>query len=157
MIEEVGVVTAVNGNSVTVETAIKSTCGSCQAQSNCGTGAIARALTPRAETIHLISDLPVHVGQRVRLGIPEEALLSASVLLYLVPLMVLVISSVTFNALLPWVGLSHEFWTILFTLIATLAGFVVLSNRLKRRETAHYQPKILGILLEPPQGITPAS
>jgi len=149
MIEEVGVVIAVEGSQVTVETQIKSTCGSCQAQPNCGTGAIARALTPRPESITLDSDLALSVGNKVRIGIPEEALLKASVWLYVTPIMALTISAVIFSFLLPLLGLTHELWLIASSLGFTFASFIWLSGTLKKTEKADYQPRLLGLILEP--------
>ena len=149
MIEEIGVVTAVAGKQVTVETKIKSTCGSCQAQSDCGTGAIARALTPKPEFIVFESDLPLAVGSKVRIGIPEDALIKASVWLYVIPLLTLIISALGLSALLPMLGLHHELWLVLGSMLATFAGFVWLSGALKRKETVQYQPQLLGVLIDP--------
>lgn len=149
MIEEVGIVRAISGSIVTVETQIKSTCGSCQAQSDCGTGAIARALTPRAESITFESELPLMIGNKVRIGIPEEALLKASVWLYITPVMALIASAMSFSWLLPLLGLVHELWLVSSSLGFTFASFVWLSARLKKTEKSDYQPQLLGLLLEP--------
>jgi len=51
MIRETATVVAVNGDTVTVEAAIKSTCNACQAQSDCGTGVISRALAPKTPPV----------------------------------------------------------------------------------------------------------
>lgn len=149
MIEEIGTVTAVEGDQVTVETKIKSTCGSCQAQSDCGTGAIARALTPRPETMTFNSDLPLTVGSKVRIGIPEEALLMASVWLYVIPVLTLIFSALILSAVLPLIGMQHELWLVFGSITATFFGFVILSGSLKRKETVQYQPRLLGVLMEP--------
>jgi sigma-E factor negative regulatory protein RseC len=149
MIEEVGTVISVNHSEVVVETKIKSTCGSCQAQSDCGTGAIARALTPRPESMTFKTDIPLSVGNKVRIGVPEEALLKASMWLYVTPLIALVGSSLVFDVLLPIIGLSHELWLVVFTLVFTFLSFVWLSSRLKKQERSEYRPKLLGVLLEP--------
>jgi sigma-E factor negative regulatory protein RseC len=90
MIEEIGVICAIEQHEsqqvVIVETQIKSTCGSCEAQSNCGTGAIAKVFASKRETLRFRLNDMVEVGQKVSLGIPEENLLKASAMVYCLPL-----------------------------------------------------------------------
>ncbi len=157
MIEEVGTVIAIEQDEILVETEIKTTCGSCQAQSDCGTGAISRALTPRSETLRFKTDLPVQVGTRVRLGIPEQALMKASLLLYIVPLLSLVISAALFSTVLPAIGIQGEWAVVLMTLLSTMATFVGLSRYIKGQEQQHYQPILLGVLLASPASSNLAS
>lgn len=149
MIEEVGVVVDVKGSKVIVETRIKSTCGSCQSQSNCGTGTIARALTPRPETITFESELALAIGNKVRIGIPEEALLKASLWLYITPIVALITSAISFSNVLPLIGLTHELWLVASSLGFTFASFVWLSAALKKTETSNYQPRLMEVISEP--------
>ena len=76
MIEEIGVICAIEHDNsqqvVLVETQIKSTCGSCEAQSNCGTGAIAKVFASKRETLRFRLNELVVVGQKVSFGIPEK-------------------------------------------------------------------------------------
>jgi sigma-E factor negative regulatory protein RseC len=148
MIEEVGRVIAVDNDEIVVETEIKTTCGSCEAQQNCGTGTIAKALAPRRETLRFSTQLPVQVGSKVRLGIPEIALLKASVWLYLIPLLALVGGGAVLNWSLPTIGLMHEGWVIAASLLITLAVFVWVSATVKQREQQQYQPQLLGVILD---------
>ena len=73
MIIEQGVVTHVDTNDdqkqvIEVTTAIKTTCGSCQAQNNCSTSVIAKFFTPKAEAYQFVVDEPVYEGQFRRVG-----------------------------------------------------------------------------------------
>ena len=74
MIEEIGVICAVEQHNskqvILVETQIKSTCGSCEAQSNCSTGAIAQDCASKRESLSLRLDVLVEVGQKLSLGTP---------------------------------------------------------------------------------------
>ena len=94
MIKETATVVAVDGDFITVEAAIKTTCSSCQAQSDCGSGVISRALSPRTQQLSLRSPVPCKVGDTVRIGVPEAGVVAASLWLYVVPLIVLVISAI---------------------------------------------------------------
>ena len=90
MIRETATVVAIDGDSVTVEAAIKSTCNACEAQSDCGTGVISRAIAPKTQQLTLRTPMPVRIGQKVTVGIPEAGILSASAWLYLLPLVEIV-------------------------------------------------------------------
>ena len=97
MIEEIGVISAIQESGseqvVLIETQIKSTCGSCEAQSNCGTGAIAKVFARKRETLKFKLNDSVKVGQKVSLGIPEESLLKASAIVYCLPLLAIIFSA----------------------------------------------------------------
>lgn len=143
MITETATVIAVNGDRVTVEAAIKTTCSTCQAQSDCGTGAISRAIAPKTQQLTLHSPVPVRVGDSVSVGIPEAGIVSASALLYVVPLLVFVLSAALFTAVLPALGLASELWVLAGATLCTLAGFVVISGFLKKMDGARFQPVLL--------------
>jgi sigma-E factor negative regulatory protein RseC len=153
MIEEIGQVCVVEQRKpgqqkhiVWVETQIKSTCGSCEAQSNCGTGAIAKVFARKREKLRFEINETVSVGQQVKLGIPEENLLKASALVYFLPLCVLVISALTAQALLPLVGLNNESWIVLCSFFCTFIAFKGISNYTNAAEHPDYYPQILSFI-----------
>ncbi len=143
MITETATVVAVNGDNVTVEAAIKTTCSTCQAQSDCGTGAISRAIAPKTQQLTLQSPMPVRVGDTVSVGIPEAGIVSASALLYVLPLLVFVLSAALFSAVLPGVGLNSELWVLAASVISTFAAFVGISGYIKKIDGARFQPVLL--------------
>ncbi len=143
MITETATVVAVEGDWITVEAAIKTTCSTCQAQSDCGTGAISRAIAPKTQQLTLQSPMPVAVGDAVRVGIPEAGIVSASALLYVVPLLVFMASAALFNSALPALRLASELWVLAGAGVSTLAGFVVISGLLKKIDGARFQPVLL--------------
>ena len=149
MIEEVGVICAIEHHDsqqvVLVETQIKSTCGSCEAQSNCGTGAIAKVFARKRETLRFrLNDL-VEVGQKVSLGIPEENLLKASAIVYCLPLLTLVLSAVIGQSILPLVGLVTEGWLILFSAFNTYITFKFVRRFLSQTDQGDFHPRILKV------------
>ena len=149
MIEEIGVVCAVEHRNsvqvVLVETQIKSTCGSCEAQSNCGTGAIAKVFASKRETLRFQLKELVEVGQKVSLGIPEENILKASALVYCLPLLALVISALVGQSILPLVGLMAEGWLILFCTICSYLTFRFVRRFLSRSDQGEFYPRILKV------------
>ena len=149
MIEEIGVICAIEHHNsqqvVLVETQIKSTCGSCEAQSNCGTGAIAKVFASKRETLRFRLNEMVEVGQKVSLGIPEENLLKASALVYCLPLFALVLSALVGQTILPLIGLIAEGWLILFSAFSTYFTFRFVRRFLSRSDQGDFHPRILRI------------
>ena len=149
MIEEIGVIFAVEQHNsqqvVLVETQIKSTCGSCEAQSNCGTGVIAKVFASKRETLRFRLNELVEVGQKVSLGIPEENLLKASAIVYCLPLFALVLSAVIGQSILPLVGLMAEGWLILFSALNTYITFKFVQRYLSNSDQGDFHPRILKV------------
>jgi sigma-E factor negative regulatory protein RseC len=150
MIEEIGVITAIdkkdNEQYIWIETQIKTTCGGCQANDNCGTGIVAKAFTPKKEQLHLACDETVNVGQQVKLGIPEEDLLMASALVYLLPIVVVLLTAVIAQFVFPMLGLHSEGWVVASAILAAIACFKRISFYLKHDKKADYQPHLIGLL-----------
>lgn len=143
MITERATVVAVEGDKVIVEAAIKTTCNGCQAQSDCGTGAIATAFAPKVQQLELTSPLPVEVGDEVSVGIPEAGVLSASALLYVVPLLVLIGSALVLDNWLPAIGLGNDLSIFLGSVAATFVSYIVVSGRIKTLDTQRFQPVLI--------------
>ncbi|GGD67596.1 SoxR reducing system RseC family protein [Lacimicrobium alkaliphilum] len=146
MIEELGTIKAVDKDHIWVETMIKTTCGGCVANDHCGTGTVARALSPKTQTLIFRWSKHAEVGQQVKLGIPEEALLGASALMYMVPLIALVLSALLGQYALPYIELQSELWVVLFSFSTTALAFWKVRRMLQRDDKQIYQPRLLRIL-----------
>jgi sigma-E factor negative regulatory protein RseC len=149
MIEEIGVISAIEQHDsqqvVIVETQIKSTCGSCEAQTNCGTGAIAKVFASKRETLRFRLNEMVEVGQKVSLGIPEENLLKASAMVYCLPLFALVLSALVGQSVFPLLGLMAEGWLILFSAICSYLTFRFVRRFLSNSDQGEFHPRILKV------------
>lgn len=153
MIEEIGTITAVDQDHICVETQIKTTCSGCEANDNCGTGVVAKAFAPKTERLIFRCDAKATVGQKVRLGIPETALLSASLMVYMIPLFVLIVSAVLGQSLLPAIGLGHEGFVIGFAFAATAFSFWRIKTHVGRDKSEKYHPRLLELLPQDPDTI----
>lgn len=88
MIEEQGRVVAVEAGAVWVETLRKSTCSSCSVSAGCGQGVLDRlGVGGRRGHVRALSDLSLSVGDEVVIGVREDLLVRASLLVYLMPLL----------------------------------------------------------------------
>lgn len=94
MIEEQAVVVEVGDGYAWVETQRRSACNACAAGEGCGTAALAKAWGDRRARVRAISNLPLQPGDNVIVGLAEGALLSGSLLVYLLPLALLLAGAV---------------------------------------------------------------
>jgi sigma-E factor negative regulatory protein RseC len=123
MIEELATVIAINGQVITVESQIKSSCSSCKQVSNCGNGQVAQAIPQRKLTMELHSSQPFKIGEHLVLGIPEKNLLTTAWQVYFWPIFGLIISSAIGEWLLQQGIFNHEFLSILLGLSGGYLGY----------------------------------
>jgi sigma-E factor negative regulatory protein RseC len=90
MIEEMDTVVALDGPYAEVRTERRSVCGGCAANGACGTSLIERFFGRRSLHVRALNHARAEVGERVMVGISEHGLLSASLAVYLVPMIGLV-------------------------------------------------------------------
>ena len=147
MIEETGTIVAVDGNHVWVETQVKTTCTSCKASDACPTSTIAKAFTPKAN--HVLVEVPCElaVGQQVKIGISERALVAASIMVYILPLLAMILSATLIMSAFPSV---HEIIVLALSCVAALGGFWWASYYSKRPHNEHkFRPIFLGATINP--------
>ena len=99
MIEERGHVLSVEDGAVWVETVRRSTCGSCSARAGCGQAMLQKLGSgARQGFVRVLSDSSHRVGDVVVIGVPENAVVRSSLLVYAVPLLGLF----AFGLFTPW-------------------------------------------------------
>ncbi|MBL4834912.1 MAG: SoxR reducing system RseC family protein [Pseudomonas sp.] len=140
MIEERGRVVSVESGAAWVETIRRSTCGSCQARAGCGQALLERLGSgARRGFIRVIAAHPVEVGDEVIIGLPEDAVLKASALMYVLPLLMLFF----FTGLADLAGLAEP-WIIAIALAALALGFFLAGwHSHNKRASPQYQARIL--------------
>ena len=139
MIEERGRVVRVEAACVWVETQRQSACGKCHAEQTCGHGLMNRLLPSRSlNHVRASCDLPVNVGDEVTIALPEQALLSASFLVYLMPLLALFA-----GLLLGSILQLSEPWIIGLSLTGLLGGFLGVRWWTYHTTSGRYEPVVL--------------
>ena len=118
MLEEIATVMKSQSDGVWLKTQSVSSCNACQSNNDCGTGVVAKALTPRENLFFVKSPLQLLEGQKVKIAVSEQHLLSAAALLYLLPLFCLIAVA----ALLSRLQLA-ESAIVLGSLTALIVGF----------------------------------
>jgi len=140
VITESGRVVAVSGNTAWVQTIRQSACQSCSARSGCGQRVLAAASGGRANQVQVLNTLNANVGDNVTLGIAEQALLQASLLVYALPLLLMVAASMTASLLVP----GSDGVAIVAAGLGLGTGFVV-ARLLQRRMPGDYQPHLMKV------------
>ncbi|MBN0989375.1 SoxR reducing system RseC family protein [Amphritea pacifica] len=141
MLEENGRVVRLEDGTVWVETIKQSACSSCSAQKGCGQSLLARIGDGKRLEIQV--DNPQHlevcVNDEVTLGVGERSFLTASLLVYLLPLLAMFITAVAAQRY----GLSEP-GVILSAGFGLAGGFVItrfISGRISRN--CSYRPVLL--------------
>ncbi len=145
MLEETAQVIRVEDGTVWVETQRRSTCSSCAAEKGCGTATLSKVLGNRRNVVRVLADMPLRVGDRVVIGIREQALVRGSLAVYAVPVLLLLA-----GGLLGELGAQAHLWesaepaSLVLGLSGLIAGIYWL-RRFSRRiqDDRDYQPVVL--------------
>lgn len=132
MIEELAVVVKTENHQVWVESRQSGACAGCRQKSSCSTSAIGSAVGKKAVAVD--SPINLHVGDEVIVAIDESMVLKASLLLYLLPLMVMFASAGMTHWLLSDTNVHIELWT---------AGSALLGLSLSMRLISRLQKSFL--------------
>lgn len=140
MITETGKVVALTGNQAWVQTIRNTACQSCSVRQGCGQRVLASATGGRASQVLVANTMQADVGDEVTLGIDEQALLGASLLVYALPLSLMVVASVAGHQL----SGGQDPVAIAGALVGLAAGFL-LSRKLQGMHGNRYEPKLLRV------------
>lgn len=145
MIEEPALVVACEDEYALVETQVQAACGSCQAGSGCGTSVLSSLFKRRYNQLRALNPIQAKPGQRVIIGLQEQALVLASLIVYLLPLVCMLLFAIGLQVIAEsrqWQG--GELSSMLGALAGLVIGFFlvrVFSRRHQRDRS--YQAVIL--------------
>jgi sigma-E factor negative regulatory protein RseC len=140
MITETGKVVALTGDHVWVQTIRNTACQSCSVRQGCGQRVLASATGGRASQVLVANTMLAEVGDEVTLGIDEQALLGASLLVYALPLLLMVVASVAGHQL----SGGQDPAAIAGALGGLATGFL-LSRKLQSVQGNRYEPRLLSV------------
>lgn len=140
MITETGKVVALDGDKAWVQTIRTSACQSCSAKAGCGQKALASVSGGRANQVLVANSPGARVGDEVLLGIDEQSLLRASLMVYGVPLLLMVAFCVVGYQ---WFG-GSDLSAVIGALSGMAVGFWFVRNW-QSGASVHYQPRMLRV------------
>ena len=138
MVEESARVLKVDGDVVWVQAIAKSACGSCQAQKGCGHSLLAKAGQKQIDLPVARNGVDVYENDQVIIGVPEQAILRSSLLMYGVPLMAMMVVAMGASLL----GVEEKLG-VLLAFIALISGFVWVNRRAKGANYAQWHPRLM--------------
>lgn len=140
MLTETALVTRRDGNRVELELQRSSACDHCELNQGCGTGALGRLLGRRSRPLAIETDKDCKPGDRVLLELPESALVRASLLIYGLPLLGLLL-----GGLLAALLAVPEWLVVGIAVFGLFAGFKLAVRATRRLEQGGQAPYIRDI------------
>ncbi len=144
MIEENGVVVGLKGEWAIVKPITSGGCSSCSANQGCGTASLARFFGQRQQQHYAHNPLHAKPGDRVVMGLEEKALVSGSLLMYLLPLLFMIMGAIFLSNWVTIPGWGADAMASLGLGMGLVLGLGItrgLSNRMRRQ----LYPKIMRI------------
>ncbi|WP_424406996.1 SoxR reducing system RseC family protein [Pasteurella sp. PK-2025] len=143
MLKESAVVIAYEMGMAKVKCQSQSACGACAAKNACGASALSELTGEVGEHIFTVETMiPLKVGQRVEIGLAEKSLILSALLIYIVPLLTILISTLIADYLF-----SHELLSALFIFFCTAFSFLLIRIYAKQlNQKAAYKPILLRVL-----------
>ncbi len=138
MVEETAQVIKIEGDTVWVVAIQKSACGSCQAQKGCGHSLLAKVGQKEIKLPVSRNGLDVAVDDTVVIGVPEQAILRTSLLMYGLPLGAMIVVA----SFAKWLALS-EGVSVIFAFLALLMGFVLVNLQSEKLNIEKWQPSLM--------------
>ncbi len=144
IVTETAEVVAVEGDHVWVETERKAVCDACAVQKGCGSGIISRMFRKRAR-LRIDNSIGARLGERVVIGLEDSALVRASLAVYLMPLVWMLLGAIGGQLLANALGWEQaDGAAAIGGVIGLLAGFAWLRRYARHSAGSHaHQPSLL--------------
>lgn len=146
MITETGRVVAIEDDGLWVETIRKSTCSNCAAQKGCGHGVVNKLGSNRSSYIRVLfgDQHPDHfcVDDEVEITIPEQILVGAAFIVYMVPLLLMLVGAAIGESLLSQY-MDESFAAIVGCVSGFASGLCIIRwHSINIRNNCEYQPRL---------------
>lgn len=142
MIEESVKVIAIEENILILQAQRESTCQSCSVQKGCGTSVLSQWLGKKLSIFHVENTINAHVGDVLIVGIPENSLLSGSLMVYFMPLVSLIMCAMLADWLMSE-SAYRDIWAIVSGILGLYVGVRLSKVLLSRLPSKNLSPVIL--------------
>ena len=132
MLEQNATVIDIENGQLVLETRPQSTCQSCSVNKGCGTAVLSKSVGQKVIHFRLDNTIGARKGDTVVLGLPENAVLKGSAILYLLPLLVMIATAVIADLSMAADADNRDLAIALLSLLS-LGGSVLLGRLLLRR------------------------
>ena len=137
LIEATAIVISVDGDTAVLETKRTNACSGCGASAGCGTSALGSVFGQKQNLLHINNDFEAVPGEKVIIGMPEGDLLLASLAVYMVPLVAMILV-----ALLALAAGFGEAVAGIASFLGLAGGFLIAAH-LTKNSAVRFTPKYL--------------
>ena len=144
MIEEQIEVIEVIGDQLVLQAQTKSACGSCAANKGCGTSLLAKVVGKKFTRFQVENKVSAVVGDTVVVGIPEDALLKGSLVMYVIPILSMLFSALICDFFMPDLVSFRDLAVAGFSIGGLILGFLLSRWYFQRQSNVrHFSPVVL--------------
>lgn len=122
MVEEQAQVVEVRGSRLMLEARTRSACDSCSASRGCGTSVLSKVVGRKFSRFQAENTVNAKPGDTVVVGLSEDALLTASLAMYLLPIMVMILIALLADQLLATPLAGRDLYIAASALLGLAAG-----------------------------------
>lgn len=126
MIQEVAIVKQVQRNRALVETQVKTTCGSCVQQENCGTSSIAKVFANKTQQFWIDTPIELVSNDKIEVGIDEQCIVGASFSIYIIPIIAFFFGVLTVYIVFPT---ASELWQVMSGVLLSGLAYKMLKKK----------------------------
>lgn len=147
MLTEIGRVVAKKNDTIWVQTQSKTGCSSCQVNTACGNGIVSKAFSHKVFITPLKNKINANIDDEVEVGIPDNLVVRASFVVYLVPLISMLLALLVCQA---WFTNPSELSSILAAVLGLSVGFLITHRYSKSaNQKGQMEPVLLRIVKRP--------
>jgi sigma-E factor negative regulatory protein RseC len=145
MIEETATVVDVQDDYAIVATAQRAACGSCDSSGSCSTSVLSGLFKRRQNQLTVLNPIHAQPGEQVIIGLQETALIKASFMAYLLPLLCMMFAAIAVQQLTEYYKLlGGELPIVVGGLLGLFAGLFLFKRiTVRKRSDPAYQAVIL--------------
>ena len=144
MIEETAQVIEIKGGSLVLQAFRQSACGSCAANKGCGTSVLSKVVGQKFSRFQAENSINANVGDTVIVGIPEDALLKGSMVMYVIPILGMFVFALLADYFLSVTIQNRDFLIAVATIVGLVCGSLFSKWYFASRSSAHkYAPVVL--------------
>ncbi len=149
MIEEQAEVAEVIGDQLILQARTKSVCGSCAVSKGCGTSVLSKVVGRKFTRFQVDNSVNAVAGDTVVVGIPEDALVKGSMVMYILPVFFMLVFALLSEFFLSHSLQSRDLAIAGFSITGLILGFFLSKWYFQRRSNMqHFSPVVLRKIIE---------
>jgi len=145
MIEQTVIIVALEKNDAWIESLPQTGCERCDSGKGCGGGIFARIFGNKLFCIKIPNKLNAELHERVIIGIPENSIISASFMIYMLPLIALIFGGFIGHFIdLNFLSKDSEIWTLLNSIFMGFISILWVKQHINQNKYQQkYRPNML--------------